>query len=121
MPYINSQNDRRKKLREGDIARNAGELNFQMFAYIKECLVYKKKIDSNVIYQYAVNFIGENPNYQKYNDLTGAFVRCYKEIKRRLDYNVKEMFCETLDLFDKEIADYEDLKISSNGDVSVED
>ena len=35
MPYISAKDDRREKLRNREPALNAGELNYQIFYYIK--------------------------------------------------------------------------------------
>ena len=70
---------------------------------------------------FVINFLGEKPNYQRYNDMTGALIRCVREIKRRLNTGFENIFIEIilkrLDAYDKQIATYEDLKISENGDV----
>ena len=124
MPYIKANDGRRKALRNFDTALSAGELNYQIFYYIKhfypndndgnylEDLVRISEVTENFIY----NFLGENPNYQKYNDLTGALVRCYKEVERRLKIEPRFLL-KILESYDEEIAKYEDLKISENGDI----
>jgi len=61
-------------------------------------------------------FLGETPNYQRYNDMTGCLIRCAKEIKRRLNINADILF-QICDEHDEEIDKYEDLKCSQNGDV----
>jgi hypothetical protein len=110
MPYIESKSDRRKKLRKGDTALTAGELNYQLFYYIKH------HNQNGEIFEAASKFLGNNPNYQKYNDVTGALYRCFKEIKRRLDIDAN-LLLAILDSYDDEIARYEDKKIIENGDV----
>jgi len=125
MPYIKSDDGRRKKLIKGDIAKNAGELNFQIFYYVKyydwrffrlnyisTCTELTKQIQ-----KYVKNFLGKKPNYQKYNDITGCLVRCYKEIYRRLHIDLKDLFEYIICCYDDEIAKYEDKKIKENGDV----
>ena len=78
---------------------------------------FYKKIDG-----FVNNFLGEKPNYQRYNDMTGALVRCAKESIRRLG-NSRELIEAVLVLaeiersHDDEIAKYEDLKIKENSDV----
>jgi hypothetical protein len=73
------------------------------------------------IERFVKQFLGEKPNYQKYNDMTGALIRCTREIKRRLNTGFENIFIEIilkrLDSYDDEIAKYEDFKISENGDV----
>jgi len=61
-------------------------------------------------------FLGTKPNYQCYNDMTGCLVRCAKEVERRLGIRANVLL-DILDSYDKEIADYENIKIKSNGDV----
>lgn len=68
------------------------------------------------IYYCIDNFLGTKPNYQRYNDITGALIRCEKEIIRRFEF-APIFFKEVLDSYDEEIAKYEDEKIISNGDV----
>jgi hypothetical protein len=116
VPYIKSNDGRREALQKGDTALNSGELNYQIFYYIKHGRV---GIDyfPNKIYRFIFNFLGENPNYQKYNDISGVMIRCYKEIKRRLNIDVKEEFIEIMESYDADIDKYEDLKILENGDV----
>lgn len=112
MPYIESVSGRRKKLENGEPALTAGELNYQIFYYVK----HNNILNPLKIIDFVRNFLGKKPNYQKYNDITGALIRCYKEIKRRLNRDVK-LLIEILNLFDVEINNYEDIKIKENGDV----
>ena len=125
MPYIKSDDDRREALQKGDTARSAGELNYQIFYYVKH-YDWRK---SNLFYynyyhdierdirQFIVKFLGENPNYQKYNDMTGCLIRCYKEIYRRLHIDLEDVFIKLIKEWDFTIAGYEDIKIRENGDV----
>ena len=122
MPYIkktNPENDFpvREYLQQGYRALNAGELNYQIFYFIKHNYKLDKTTESLgfVIIKFIFNFLGENPNYQKYNDMTGALIRCQKELKRRL--NIKIDLYSLMENYDDEIAKYEDTKIISNGDV----
>ncbi len=120
MPYIKSKNGRREKLQKGNPAKNAGELNYQIFHFIKYN-VRSLGLDHSYILIYVCSFVqkflGEKPNYQKYNDVTGVLIRCSKEIKRRLNLDVEKLFKSILDSYDEEINNYEDLKIYENGDV----
>jgi len=114
MPYIKSGDGRREALQRGEPALTAGELNYQIFYFIKHYnnipnLEYSIKI-------FVKEFLGEKPNYQKYNDMTGALIRCYLEIKRRLNMEM-EILLTILESYDDEIAKYEDLKCQENGDV----
>ncbi len=128
MPYIKSDDGRREALINGAIAQNAGELNFQLFYFTKHFDWRKRHDWESSVYPaqdnycekvrvYVIAFIGRNPNYQRYNDMTGVLVRCYKEIKRRLNINVKSEFLNILDNFDNVINIYEDKKIKENGEV----
>ena len=112
MPYIKSDDDRREALRNGEPALTAGELNYQIFYYIKHNIYYESTIK-----RYINQFLGDHPNYQKYNDITGVLIRCYKELERRLDIGVKDLFLRIMEKYDNEIAYYEDRKILENGDV----
>jgi len=114
VPYIIATDGRRESLRNNDTAKCAGELNFQIFSYVKNNM--ENGILTHVIKGYIDNFLGDKRNYQKYNDLTGALVCCRKEIKRRLGIDLK-VLGEILDSYNKEIAIYENLKIKENGDV----
>lgn len=114
MPYI-SDRERRKKLREGDTAKNAGELNYQIFHYVKHNFLNNPSIYLE-IEKFVNNFLGETPNYQKYNDMTGALVRCYREIYRRSGVEVQQIY-DVLDSYDDLIGIYEDTKIKQNNDV----
>ena len=117
MPYISAKDDRRKKLRNGEPALSAGELNYQIFYYVKHTSGFASQdlllID---ISRFVKNFLGEKPNYQKYNDMTGALVRCARELNRRLNINAV-FLTNFMDSYDAVIAIYEDLKIKENGDV----
>ena len=119
MPYIKSDNDRREKLRNGEPALNAGELNYQIFYYVKHNppIFLPDENTSKQIKIYVDNFLGKNPNYQRYNDMTGCLIRCYKEINRRFKINIKPLFIKIMNSYDDEIASYENKKISENGDV----
>jgi len=112
MPYINAKDDRREKLRNGEPALTAGELNYQIFYYVKHSTVY----NNEPIKKFVKRFLGNKPNYQKYNDMTGCLIRCYREIKRRMRILVQELI-DIMCSYDDEIARYEDTKIISNGDV----
>ena len=112
MPYIKSNNDRREKLQKGDRALSAGELNYQIFYYVK----HHDYIAVTAIIHFVENFLGENPNYQKYNDMAGCLVCCAKEIKRRLNRDVTVLL-KVLDHYDDEIAQYEEKKRVENSDV----
>ena len=123
MPYIKEINPEngynvRKGLREGERALSAGELNYQIFYFIKHNNIYGDD-DSYVkfkIKNFVGNFLGDTPNYQKWNDMTGVLVRCYREIERRLDIKAR-ILLDIMDEYDKTIGEYEDLKIIENGDV----
>jgi len=116
MPYIKKDSDRRTRLRNGEPALNAGELNYQIFYYVKHNDVKLDTFHIEIIKDFVKHFIGEKPNYQKYNDMTGCLVRCGIELQRRL--NIEAFFlCDLLQSYEDEIAKYEDLKIQENGDV----
>ena len=115
MPYISAKDDRREKLRNGEPALTAGELNYQIFYYVKHEIPLIQT-DESVIQGFVEQFLGAKPNYQKYNDMTGVLVRCYREIKRRLKINIGFLL-RLIDSYDDEIAKYEDLKCQENGDV----
>jgi len=115
MPYINAKDDRREKLRNGEPALIAGELNYQIFYYVKHNRAVKENVSYGQIKAYVNNFLGEKPNYQRYNDMTGCLFRCYREILRRL--NIVSVVLDVMNSYDDEIAKYEDTKIEQNGDV----
>jgi hypothetical protein len=121
MPYIKKDDGRREALRKGKPALNAGELNYQIFYFTKHYDWRKLDYYNNgyqlTIGDFVENFLGETPNYQRYNDMTGCLIRCYKEIKRRLNIDVKNIFTEIMEKYDDEIARYEDIKIKENSDV----
>jgi len=116
MPYIKKDDGRRKALRKGTPALIAGELNYQIYYYMK----HNTKVPNNVKYEtvkiFVDNFLGEKPNYQRYNDMTGALVRCARELRRRVDLN-GYILIEVMNSYDEVIAKYEDIKIEENGDV----
>jgi hypothetical protein len=124
MPYIESKTTRRKELREGAAAILAGELNYQIFHYLKHN--YSKnhlyeingQIYSNYgqVLKYVKAFLEGKKSYQKYNDMRGCLVSCYKECQRRLGIN-PTFLCDIMESYDEEINIYEDLKIQENGDV----
>jgi hypothetical protein len=118
MPYIKSNDGRREWLQKGNPALNAGELNYQIFYYVKHncesIICYNKDLEK--INKFVKNFLGVKPNYQKYNDMTGALIRCRKEIERKLDIEAGWLE-DIMEEYDDEIAKYEDTKIIENGDV----
>lgn len=120
MPYIKKTDDRRISLQLGETALSAGELNYQIFYYVKHNMTTtplpKVLMD---IFKFVDNFLGERPNYQKYNDMTGALVCCRKELIRRgvLKEQDSEFLVKVLNEYDGQIGRYEDLKIIENGDV----
>ena len=113
MPYIKSGDGRREKLQNGEPALTAGELNYQIFYYFK----YKCGVpDAVIIRHFVYQFLGTKPNYQRYNDITGCLIRCAKEVERRLGINAN-ILINIMDSYDREIANYENIKIDRNGDV----
>jgi hypothetical protein len=119
MPYIKSGDGRREALQRGEPALTAGELNYQIFYYVKHKMsqgfpVPEQSIVRCFIEQFFANL---RPNYQRYNDMAGALILCAKEIKRRLRINITEAFKNIIDSYDEKIAKYEDTKIIENGDV----
>ena len=120
MPYIKANEGRREALQAGEPALSAGELNYQIFYYVKHATSFRTK-DIETIKKFVNQFLGDKPNYQKWNDMTGALIRCSKEIERRIDtinaqYYPREL-CEIMKDYDNIIAQYEDIKILENGDV----
>jgi hypothetical protein len=115
MPYIKNDG-RREALRNGDTALIAGELNYQIFHYVKHNEIKEGTYSEDIIKGFVKNFLGEKPNYQKYNDMTGALIRCYAELKRRLDIDA-EFLLEICASYNDEIDAYELLKCEQNGDV----
>jgi hypothetical protein len=126
MPYINSKDGRREALQKGDIARTAGELNYQIYQYTINVKTfpceYHRGFRVQSVHIWEKNVIGLvsrflcfSPNYQKYNDMTGALIRCQKELyrRRKIIVNLEKIS----NLWDEEIAQYEDIKIIENGDV----
>lgn len=115
MPYIKKGDGRREALRKGEPAKTAGELNYQIFYYAKHNdLDYSWNYDD--ITTFVNNFLGDKPNYQRFNDMTGCLIRCKKEIERRLKTNAN-ILISVMETYDGIIADYEDEKIEENGDV----
>jgi hypothetical protein len=112
MPYIKDENSRRKELVLGVPAQTAGELNYQIFQYIK----YNLSVNLDIIRQYMRKFVGKTPNYQRYNDLSGCIICCYREVYRRLNLDASYLF-DLLDEYNKEIDNYEDKKRDENGEV----
>jgi hypothetical protein len=115
MPYISANDDRREQLRAGEPALTAGELNYQIFYYVKHNRL-RADFCRKTIERFVKQFLGKKPNYQKYNDITGALVRCEREIHRRLGITTA-ILRDILNSYDDEIAKYEDKKIKENGDV----
>ena len=113
MPYIKSGDGRREKLQNGEPALTAGELNYQIFYYFK----YRCGVPVVVIIKDFVDqFLEGKISYQRYNDMTGCLIRCAKEVERRLGTNA-HLLIEIMDSYDREIANYEDVKIRENTDV----
>jgi len=78
MPYIKKIN--RDELNMGKTPENVGELNY-------------------VLTKLILDYLGDNPHYQNYNDVLGVLTAIQFEIYRR------------------RIADYEIQKCAENGDV----
>lgn len=124
MPYIKKDDGRREALRNQEPAKTAGELNYQIFYYVKhfDFRYYKDSSLTDYVFKTKIkdfvdNFLGFNPNYQKYNDMTGCLIRCFKEIYRRLHIDLEHVFIDILNSYDYYIDKYEDKKIEENGDV----
>ena len=120
MPYIENKSDRREKLRNGEPALTAGELNYQIFYYVKHTTMCTRCSPNGILIEdiegFVNQFLGEKPNYQRYNDFVGALINCYVEIKRRLNKEV-DILLLIIESYSDEIAKYEDTKILENGDV----
>ena len=71
------------------------------------------------INNFVDQFLGKTPNYQRWNDMVGCLICCGKELERRLQVpdRVLDILLDIVNSYDKEIADYENLKIFENGDV----
>ncbi len=78
MPYIKAED--RDALDCGDIICTPGELNY-------------------VITDLVVNYLGDKPNYAKFNEVIGV------------------LECAKLELYRRMVAPYEDTKKEENGDV----
>jgi hypothetical protein len=114
MPYISAKDDRREKLRAGEPALLAGELNYQIFYYVK----HNKVINKSDITQFVEAFLRPQVNYQRYNDLTGCLIRCAFEIERRLKLSEPtQILLDIMLSYNDEINNYENLKCEQNGDV----
>ncbi len=116
MPYIKSGDGRREALRNGEPALLAGELNYQIFYYVKHQVDLNSERVYFTIKCFVSQFLGEKPNYQRYNDMAGCLVLCTLEIKRRLNIDT-DILLEIAESYMKEINIYEDKKINENGDV----
>jgi hypothetical protein len=124
MPYINAYDGRRGKLICGEPALSAGELNYQIFYYVKHNYTEQISVNGSVgikiiksdIAGFVEQFLGAKPNYQRYNDMTGALIRCSKEIQRRLGLQT-QFLIDIMLSYDEQVAKYEDIKIEENGDV----
>jgi hypothetical protein len=114
LPYIKSGDGRREALQRGEPALNAGELNYQIFYYVKH---NNTDTSRREICGFVEQFLGSKPNYQTYNDMTGALIRCSKEIRRRLPLKSEIILLDSMESYDEQIATYEDKKIIENGDV----
>ena len=120
MPYISSKDDRREKLRNGEPALIAGELNYQITYFVKHIPVSMPlRLVEIKVKEFVAKFLGKYPNYQRYNDITGALIRCQREIFRRIPgkHKIGCLLVEIMNSYDDEIAEYENFKIKSNGDV----
>jgi hypothetical protein len=119
MPYISAKDDRREKLRNGEPALIAGELNYQIFHYVKHSPASETfETSRSIIRGLVEQFLGAKPNYQRFNDMTGALVRCSKEVNRRLgNWLAAKILIEIMESFDNQIDIYEDIKIKENTDV----
>ena len=123
MPYI-KKDIRREQLQQGSSAQSAGELNYQIFFYLKHQAFdgLKSERVHYVITSFVREFLGIAPNYQRYNDAVGVLILCGKELVRRLSpiperFYMQELLLAILDGHDDEIAIYEDIKIRENSDV----
>jgi len=105
MPYIKNINCRREELGRYAVAETPAELNFQIFKSVLDALP-TAAIDNLRILKYVQNFIGDTPNYQKYNDMAGCLILCYREIKRRLNFDY-DFLLTIIDMYNVEIANYE--------------
>ena len=116
MPYIKDKYIR-EELRNGKSASNAGELNYQIFYFIKNSFLGTQIfVGEQKIKEYIDNFLGQEPNYQRYNDITGALIRCEKELERRFGFCPINL-TKIMESYDKEIGDYETKKCIENSDV----
>lgn len=114
MPYIKANDGRRQALRAGDTALTAGELNYQTFWFLKhhELNDFNKKI----VQGFFVQFLGETPNYQKFNDMVGVSVLCMVELDRRLKIDASFLL-DIASSYKEAIEIYENKKIQENSDV----
>jgi len=105
-------------LQRGERALTAGELNYQIFYYCKHNNIDGEFTQDDFIQikMFVNNFLGKSPNYQLWNDITGALIRCGFELKRRLDIDA-DILTDVLLSYNGKIDEYENFKILENGDV----
>ena len=72
MPYILKTDGRREALRKGNTALTAGELNYQIFYFVKHTPYLGRLNRQLIIGFFVMNFLGNTPNYQNWNDMTGC-------------------------------------------------
>jgi len=118
MPYIKSDDSRRVDLQKGKQPKTAGELNYQIFWFLKTYRNADRTNQVKTVISFVDNFLygPKNKNYQRYNDMTGCLIRCQKEVKRRLGIDARWLTA-IMETYDAEIDDYEDACIKRNGDV----
>ena len=96
-------------------------MNYQIFYYVKHQAndSFNSERVAFVIKGFVQSFLGEKPNYQKYNDMTGALIRCAFEIERRLPEKKDwtDILLQIMLSYNDEINKYEDLKCLENGNV----
>lgn len=128
MPYV-SEDVKVRLIRDGDHARNVGELTYLLTFHALEEYTSAKADEAyeamkNEIEMYLVGLkseLGYEANYAILCGVVGSLECARREFRRRRpdSYIVQdEVLTEVLqEFYDKTVAPYEDTKIEQNGDV----
>ncbi len=107
MPYITGE--ARHQLAKGRHMLSVGELNYM----ITRCMIEGREGD---VYKTMQSYWEHGPkNYQRINDILGAYLGAQMEFTRRKGHGY---YCDAVSQFYINYASpYEDVKIKENGDV----
>lgn len=116
MPYV-SQQQRRILADPEAVPQGAGELNYRIAVILRDNAERPWGYRRGLVQQEIDRFLAHGRSYQAFNDVIGVLKCAALELQRRGKKGAPLLIGILHDLYESEVAPYEDEKILENGDV----